>query len=237
MATPTRCAVAPDREGYETDGRVFSSYDQVYNYYRHKYRGVGMEIVLDDPNDAGFYNPIRPLPDLVADLRAEIAARWVTEPVSLVIDIGMLTARGRGEAPVGESPRIRLVPSGDGRIRTPEANAGALFPRAKPLREVLTPAEQAEFAALQAKFPDWMPRDGLDTRVNIRSAAENAAARAEVEGKGHHRQPLKFGGKPNPKEGLVQTGETLTQKNPTHTEITNFWGRVLRRIQSQPGNP
>ncbi len=101
----------------------------------------------------------------------------------------------------------------------------------------MTPAEQAEFRALQAKYPEWMPKQGLDTRANIRSVAENAQARAQVEGAGHHRQPLKFGGEPNPAEGLVSTGETRTLKNPTHTEISNFWNSILRRIQAQPGTP
>src|SRR5262249_1092643 len=48
-------------------------------------------------------------------------------------------------------------------------------------------------------------------------------------GHSHHPHPLKFGGDPNPPD-LVATGETRTWKNPIHTEITNFWNRVLRRI-------
>jgi hypothetical protein len=99
-------------------------------------------------------------------------------------------------------------------------------------RDILTPAEQAEFEALQAKHPDWMPKQGLDSPATVRSVAENAAARSEFTGRGHHRHPLKFGGEPNPPD-LVPTGETGTRKNPTHTEITNWWNKVLRRITAE----
>jgi len=98
-------------------------------------------------------------------------------------------------------------------------------------RDILTPAEQAEFEALQAKHPEWMPKQGLDTPATVRSVAENAEARAQFTGHGHHPQPLKFGGEPNPPD-LVPTGETQTVKNPIHTEITNWWNKVLRRINS-----
>jgi hypothetical protein len=72
----------------------------------------------------------------------------------------------------------------------------------------------------------------LDSTGFVRTVAENAAARAQFTGRGHHPQPLKFGGEPNPPD-LVVTGETRTIKNPIHTEITNFWKKVLRRIISQ----
>jgi len=41
-----------------------------------------------------------------------------------------------------------------------------------------------------------------------------------------------FGGEPNPPD-LVPTGETRTAKNPIHTEITNWWNKVLRRVNSE----
>ena len=100
---------------------------------------------------------------------------------------------------------------------------------AKTFRDLLTPSEQTEFEALRAKYADWMPADGLDTPATVRTVEENAAARAAFSGRGHHPTPLKFGGEPNPND-LMPTGETRTLKNPTHTEITNFWNKVLRRL-------
>jgi hypothetical protein len=100
-------------------------------------------------------------------------------------------------------------------------------------RDFLTQSEQAEFEALRAQYPEWMPREGLDAPATVRTVAENAAARAEFTGRGHHPHPLKFGGEPNPSD-LVPTGETATVKNPLDTRVTSFWNRVLRRINSQP---
>jgi RHS repeat-associated protein len=102
------------------------------------------------------------------------------------------------------------------------------------LREMLTATEQAEFEALRAKYPGWMPQGGLDAEATFRTVAENAEARAEFTGRGHHPHPLKFGGEPNPPD-LMPTGETPTQKNPIHTEITSFWNRVMRRLNSEAG--
>jgi len=99
-------------------------------------------------------------------------------------------------------------------------------------RDILTPAERSEFEALRAKYPDWMPKGGLDTPATVRSVFENAAARSEFTGRGHHRHPLKFGGEPNPPD-LVPTGETRKFKNPTHTDMTNWWNKVLRRITAE----
>jgi len=47
-------------------------------------------------------------------------------------------------------------------------------------RSLLTPAEQAEFEALRAAHPEWMPSRGLDTPATMRTVAENAKARAQV---------------------------------------------------------
>jgi hypothetical protein len=79
-----------------------------------------------------------------------------------------------------------------------------------------------------------MPKEGLDATASVRTVAENAEARAQVKGSGHHPQPLKFGGDPNPPD-LVATGETKTVKNPVHTEISSFWYRVLTRINKSLG--
>jgi len=117
-----------------------------------------------------------------------------------------------------------------------EAEEGAQVGATLTFRDILTADEQAEFQALQSKYPEWMPKDGLDAPTSVRTVEENAEARAQVSGRGHHSQPLKFGGDPNPSQGLVQTGETRTVKNATHTEITNFWNRVSRRIESQSGS-
>ena len=96
-------------------------------------------------------------------------------------------------------------------------------------RSILTPAEQAEFEALRIKYPGWMPAEGLDAPARVRSVAENALARSASTGCGHHREPLKFGGDPNPSD-MVPTGESRTEKNPVHTEVSNFWYSVWRRI-------
>jgi hypothetical protein len=115
---------------------------------------------------------------------------------------------------------------------TPEPAPQATGAVQQTFRDLLTPGEQAEFEALRAQHPEWVPSEGLDAPATVRTVAENAEARAEFTGRGHHPHPLKFGGEPNPPD-LLPTGETRTVKNPTHTEVTNFWNRVLRRINSQ----
>jgi hypothetical protein len=105
----------------------------------------------------------------------------------------------------------------------------------KTFKDILTPSEQLEFEALREKYPEWMPSEGLNTPATVRTVVENAAARSQFTGRGHHPHPLKFGGKPNPKE-LLPTGETRTYKNPIHTEITKYWNRVLLRINSTAGS-
>jgi hypothetical protein len=107
--------------------------------------------------------------------------------------------------------------------------------RQRTFRELLSESEQVKFQALKEKYPEWMPSEGLDTAANVRNVAENAQARAQFRGRGHHPHPLKFGGEPNPTD-LVSTGETRIVKNPIHTEITNFWNEVLRRLTSQNRN-
>jgi len=96
-------------------------------------------------------------------------------------------------------------------------------------KDIIPREKHKEYDELKEKFPDWMPSD--DAKFNVRSKEETAAARAEAKGSGHHRHPLKFGGDPNPSEGLVQTGETRNIKNPIHTLITNFWNSVMRLIK------
>jgi hypothetical protein len=96
-------------------------------------------------------------------------------------------------------------------------------------REILNKTEQRAYALLQKKYPDWMP--DLDAKASPRTPKQTQAARKMVKGKGHHCKPLAFGGDPNPREGLVKTGETRYKKNPTHKEVTNFWNSVLRRVR------
>jgi hypothetical protein len=86
--------------------------------------------------------------------------------------------------------------------------------------------ELKEYNELKEKYPEWMPPD--DDKFRMRSKAETADARAEAKGSGHHRHPLKFGGDPNPSEGLVTTGDTRKNKNPIHALITNFWNSIMR---------
>lgn len=100
------------------------------------------------------------------------------------------------------------------------------------LRTILTPSEQAEFDRLRTLHPEWMPQAGLDSVVEVRTVKENRDARNKVSGNGHHPHPLKFSGDPNPQQ-LVVTGETRTQKNPIHREVSNFWNSLLKRLRSE----
>ena len=118
------------------------------------------------------------------------------------------------------------------RLEVAAKAADAVAGGARTLKTLLTESEQAEFIRLQARYPEWMPRRGLDAPVTIRTVEENAAVRAQVRGQGHHPHPLKFGGDPNPGD-MVPTCETRTSKNPVHTEITDFWRRVLHRLQQE----
>jgi RHS repeat-associated protein len=98
-------------------------------------------------------------------------------------------------------------------------------------KDLLTPDEIAEFNRLKQQYPDWMP--DLDSPAKVRTPAEVREARRKVQSRGHHRDPLAFGGDPNPEEGLVPTEETRTTKNPIHTTVSGFWNEVLRRIRSK----
>jgi RHS repeat-associated protein len=99
--------------------------------------------------------------------------------------------------------------------------------KGKPAEEFFTPDELKQYNQLKQQHPDWMPDD--DAALSVRSKDETAAARAQVKSPGHHPHPLKFGGEPNPPGGLVQTGDTRTEKNPIHVLMTNFWNAVMRR--------
>jgi len=92
--------------------------------------------------------------------------------------------------------------------------------------EFFTPDELKQYNQLKEKHPDWMPDD--NDRFKIRSTPETAEVRKQVKSPGHHRHPLKFGGEPNPPDGLKFTGDTLKNKNPIHTLITNFWNAIMR---------
>jgi RHS repeat-associated protein len=102
----------------------------------------------------------------------------------------------------------------------------AIRSRGLPPAKFFTPEELKQYNALKARFPEWMPPD--DFKIKVRSSAETAEVRAQVNNPGHHREPLKFGGDPNPMDGLQPTGETRTNKNPIHTLVTSFWNEIMR---------
>ena len=108
------------------------------------------------------------------------------------------TERLLGPPPQGPCPTEILCTHNVVSVAT-SATGGATS-SVQTFRNLLLPAEQAEFEALREQYPDWMPKTGLDTSATIRSVAENAQARAEFTGRGHHPQPLKFGGGPNPSD-------------------------------------
>jgi hypothetical protein len=95
--------------------------------------------------------------------------------------------------------------------------------------DVLTPDERKRFDALSEAYPDWMPSPNAE--VTVLTPPEVREARRAVAGSGHHRHPIAFGGDPNPPDGLVETGETRTEKNPIHGEISRIWYDVLRRVR------
>ena len=86
---------------------------------------------------------------------------------------------------------------------------------------------------LYANAPDWFGIDPNNDPVRRRTPKENDAFRnspSEKGRRGHHPHSVSLGGPPGQK--LTPTGERGRWKNPTHTNITNFEGKIRREIDS-----
>ena len=82
--------------------------------------------------------------------------------------------------------------------------------------------------------PEWWGIDPDNTLVFYRTTGQVEEIRAlKGESGGHHPHGLALGGPVG--QDLTKTGETRTEKNPTHSEVTGLQRRVIREIKKKMG--
>ena len=82
--------------------------------------------------------------------------------------------------------------------------------------------------------PEWWGIDPDNTLVFYRTTSQVEEIRAlKGESGGHHPHGLALGGPMG--QDLTKTGETRTEKNPTHNEVTGLQRRVIREIKKKMG--
>jgi hypothetical protein len=95
------------------------------------------------------------------------------------------------------------------------------------------PALLDEMRRMYNESPRWQGIDPDTTPVFYRTPEQVEAIRAlPGERGGHHPHGLALGGPSG--QRLTPTGDTLTVKNPLHTEATNLQRELIKRIKPKP---